>query len=253
MPTNDSFRIEFMGPPGAGKTTLHRRVVEILGRDNPLLSSDQLIASVERSNGVSPVSAADRAIATLRRHFRPKAHRRKALRALSSPADAALSGFEAVSGFLDVSLSLLASASIGPALRMKRAEWLFADLRLAAIADLMQNRRPVMFDELLCQRGFSICLSDISDRTSWGNYFSQMPAPRAVVAVRAPVQVVVDRLIVRGRGDTHQIDDAEAAAELADIACSTLTSRAVPVIEVDSTGDPEVIARDLAQRLRAFA
>lgn len=232
MKVPGSFRVEFLGPPGVGKSTLYQALLPRLEKTPGIIGAPDLAPraalSASRRTGLRKAMEhfrAEYAPAFIREPYRQRLEAR-----IAPQAEHAVAAMENIDGFLAICFQALARQDDGT-LRVKRAKWLVNGLRQAALADMIYGRELVVFDELLCQSGFGLGLHDAASGDAWRDYFAVVPAPRAVVAPNGSERVTVERLSQRESPGSRHLETIEAGARFREIALETLDRRGVEIYE----------------------
>ncbi|MCH8503382.1 MAG: hypothetical protein LAT50_03565, partial [Ectothiorhodospiraceae bacterium] len=139
-----------------------------------------------------------------------------------------------------------------PALTLERMLSFMRSVALARAADRLAGETVVLFDEGLGQRGVSLGQGVQEDEVR--RYFRLMPTPGAVIVVRAPTELIQERLRLRNPDVTRFHAMVERAQRICSLAEESCEERGVPVLTVDASGAAAESARGLAAALsRAWA
>lgn len=216
-------RIELLGPSGVGKTTTLEAA---------------LLATDSTRNWLGPEQLAG---------LYPNPDANDLRQAIDDPA---------VRDFASWFISLVVDTDMRPSQKVSVLTILRRSCYDAAAIEALQLTRPVVHDELLLHRAFSL-LPRVDDiETAAHEYFSRVSLPDAAVIVTADPETILRRTTERGgmpnvyrNLEPAELADTVAKAHrVAEIAAETLTARGLPVLELDTTTDP----RSTADRLTDF-
>jgi len=249
--------IEFLGLPGAGKTTLCRE-----------------LCRYARSLGCKAFEAEEALYVALRRRSRWYSLRRpvkycsyaRGRRWLHEVYSQPCFCCDALAEFLDAHGGMartLAAILRRPeqfqdsALLVKWLVQLFSSYELAA--DMLKRDETMLLDEGFCNRALSIFgyCSGAADPDQVRSYIAAVPAPDAVICIDASAQTRRSRLIERGLPARLKNTDPARRAELERnfeaclaAAAAALAGRGIPVLHVSNDGSLEDCYRDLHARAR---
>ncbi len=242
-------RLELMGPPGVGKTTLlgylqaectRRRVTTVSHRWLPLWTYQERQKSGHLRRRLEEALYARKG---LQRWMRPKLekemvrHEFRALRAAGSPWPE----------FLRLALARGAAAEGGEALALERLQSFMASVALARVTDRLPGNTWVPFDEGLAQRAISLGQGAAMQEVQ--AYLESMPAPDALVLLAAPSEVINARLRQRNPNVTRFREMVDQAARITEEAANICTDRGIPIVRLELGEPPEGAARALVDRL----
>ena len=193
---------EFMGAPGAGKSTLRREVLAALRRrDTPCLTVEEALARALKTGR-------DDILWRLLLKFIP----RRLIRRPNSILSRSRSRGLALSRFLANTPSLPAAVAASEVFaRMKPDEKALALLRITdtaatyqLVSEWAEEDERVVFDEGFAQRTMSVFLSpgaeSSPDRTAAARYMEAAPRPDVAVLVEAETSTCMERLRSRPKG-----------------------------------------------------
>ncbi|MPS68061.1 MAG: hypothetical protein E2586_06170 [Novosphingobium sp.] len=244
-------QVEFVGPPGVGKSAIYHAARARLGRQAiyRTVQEGRLLAATASLDQVSPI----RRISYLSAFQLPRVGDVFARRLAAISSEDSFRQMLHVHGpFLECCIEM-ARTGFGDAF----ARFARLPIMLEQLRDLhLWNRLPadvqILQQDALVQKGWA---SPPSLREA---YFSSVPKPGAVVLVAARAGVIVERLRNRGRRiSAHAgLDDNELhtatvdAAEAFALAAEHLRRRGVPVLEVNGEDQLSDAAEQVAQFLR---
>ncbi|WP_018947463.1 hypothetical protein [Thioalkalivibrio sp. AKL17] len=245
-------RIEFMGPPGVGKTTVVRRLQDDRAPGLPALHAPQWLPlwaehQRKRPNAVTRnLESILYARKGLRRWMRPRLEKEMIRHALRALRDAPGPWPEFLRGALGTP-----DPEIPEALALERLRSFAFSAAQAWVADSLHGQGAVVFDEGLAQRGIS--LGQGMDVARTREYYRRMPAPAAVVRVRASSAEIQARLRTRNPDVTRFNAMVERAFEIGELAGEALGTRGIPVVDIDASGDVESAVQETARALKGLS
>ncbi len=244
-------RVEFMGPPGVGKTTVLRylqdeRVPGVGALHSPLWLPLWAEHQRKRPNAATRyLESALYARKGLRRWMRPRLEKEMIRHALRELRNAPAPWPEFLRGALEGP-----DPGISPALAIERMRSFGFSTAQAWVTDRLAREGAVVFDEGLAQRGISLGQGMDADRTR--EYYRLMPAPAAVVRIEAPATEIQARLRDRNPDVTRFHAMVEQGLEIGERAGETLRERGIPVVEIDASGDFGATAQDAVRALKSL-
>lgn len=115
---------------------------------------------------------------------------------------------------------------------------------LVAAKKADKNKQLVVFDELVVQCGLSLAIRIKSD---WTWYFHEMPLPKHLLVLDAPVEELLKRNLARGA--KNRAEKTLRAVGMMPIIRTLLVNRSVPLIEYDTSRvSPQQIVDEVAKR-----
>lgn len=244
-------QIEFVGPPGVGKSAIYHAVQTRLERRHSYrtVQEGRLLAAMANLDRVSPLRRI-----SYRSAFRlPRIGEAYARRlAVTSMEDSFRHTLRNQADFLECCIEL-ARTGVGDAFaRFARLPILLEHLRDLHLWNRLPGAVQILQQDALVQKGWT-CARQLREA-----YFSSVPKPGAVVVVTARPEVVVERLRGRERRINAHTDlspselhaATTSAAEAFQLGAELLRARGVPVLEVDGEADLPEAAEQVAEFLR---
>ncbi|MDF1614762.1 hypothetical protein [Desulfurivibrio dismutans] len=234
-------RLELIGPPGVGKTTILGALQQALRRQGcavlPARWVPLMVKLKEQQAGpgqrwLESWLYGRRGLQRWMRHKYEKEMVRgeyKRLREAASPWPE----------FLAHGLANSASADENPALRLERMLSFIRQAALAHAVDRLPGREVVLCDEGLAQRGIS--LGQGADPALVQTYFRLMPLPAMVIKVTAPDELIHARLTQRNQAVQRFHAMVEPARAISEEGCRILAERGA-VVAVVNTEQPPAMA-----------
>lgn len=244
-------QVEFIGPPGVGKSAIYHAARARLGRRGSYRTAQEgrFLAALASLHRVSPLQR----LSYLSAFQLPRVGEVYARRlAVRSSEDSFRQTLHAQEAFLEC-CSEMARTGFGDAFaQFARLPIMLEELRDLHLWTRLPSEVHILQQDGLVQKGW-VCA-----RASREAYFSSVPKPGAVVLVAAPPEVVVERLRTRGRrihahlglGDSELHAASVDAAEAFDLAAELLRRRGVPVIELNGEAPLTDSAEKVAEFLR---
>ncbi|ADH85787.1 hypothetical protein [Desulfurivibrio alkaliphilus] len=240
-------RLELIGPPGVGKTTVMGALQQALLRQGRAVLSARWVPLVVKQEQQRAGLLSRRLESWfygrqgLQRWMRHKYEKEmvrgeyKRLREAASPWPE----------FLAHGLENAGSTEVDPALRLERLLSFIRQVALAHAVDRLPGRELVLFDEGLAQRGVS--LGQGSEPAVSQVYFRLMPLPKVVINVTAPTEVIHARLTQRNPAVQRFHAMVESARAISEDGCRMLAQRGAVVVRVDTGQRPrEAVAKAAA-------
>ncbi len=252
-------RIDFMGAPGIGKTTLFNELNKFHSRSKKWLTIQE--AKVYIANGI--LSDHFLSIVNLKKFLinaaRPKGLQKQIVdNVLSSAAtDALLLKQSEWSRYLEFCAYQIGFLQKEPIYRIYLAKWLESILSNVALAEEYNSPHKVLFDESLSQRAPGLlpwdhtsCLKECHD------YFKLMPAPFAVVHLNAKPEQIAKRIIERskvitismqhrGLTRTELLERSKSANAIFQVGAEVLRERGIKVIDLDADKNTIIMVTEL--------
>ncbi|WP_038051992.1 hypothetical protein [Thioalkalivibrio sp. ALJ1] len=242
-------RLELMGPPGVGKTTLlgplqaewkRRGVLSASPRWLPLWAAHERQATGALRRRIETALYARKG---LQRWMRAKLEKEMVRHEFRSLREADAPWPE----FLRLALTRGGEPSESEALTLERMQSFIGSVALARATDRLPGNAWIPFDEGLAQRAISLGLG--APREQVQAYLECMPAPQALVLLTAPPEAINERLRQRNPNVTRFHEMVEPAIEMTETAASICAGRGIPIVQLDAREPPEKSARDLVDNL----
>lgn len=158
-------------------------------------------------------------------------------------------------------LAFIDRSRMRPSQKVAAAVMLRATFAEAATVALRQDAMPILHDELMLHRAMSILPHSREPERDAEVFFGRVPVPAAAVVFTAPAQVIVDRIVGRGRemnvyygldidGVAKIVDAALAVAEQAAV---VLAARDVRVVRIEAAQPVEANAERLDELMKEVA
>ena len=239
-------RIEMIGPPGVGKSTLLAALESTLKRQGVPVDTARWMpyrthADGRRSSRLEEWLYGRKGMQRWMRHKFEKEMVRGELKRLR----------EAVSPwpeFLDHALRGFVVANENPALRLERLQSFVRQVATAHAADRLPGDVPVLFDEGLAQRGVSLGQGSADSEVE--AYFCRLPLPALTVHVLARSEIIHQRLRARNPEVERFHAMVERAREVGNRGCGSIEKRGGEVMVVDSERETVAVAAELANHIR---
>lgn len=243
--------MEFVGPPGVGKSAIFQEARARLGKRGIYRSVQEgrFLAAKASLDRESPL----RRISYLSAFQVPRIGDVYARRlAMSASEGSFRQTLQFQQAFLEC-CSEMARTGVGDAFaRFERLPIMWEHLRDLHLWNRLPGAVRILQQDALVQKGW-VCARQWREA-----YFSSVPKPGAVVLVVAPPEVVMERLRIRGRRINAHVglSDSELhsatvdAAEAFSLGAELLRGRGVPVLEVDGRAPLSDSAEFVAEFLR---
>ncbi|MFW5879567.1 MAG: class I SAM-dependent methyltransferase, partial [bacterium] len=210
-----SKRIEFMGPPAAGKTYLYNVLCNIIknNRYKSMHCYDEFLNIVKKNR-------------TRKNIVYPR-----------------------INEFIQLCIKSLSNSYSDPARNLKRLTWLHDSLELSKDIEKIDSKRCIILDESLCQRGHSVCLTSKDFNLNVIDYFKIMPKPFAIINVHCEYNIIKNRLLKRNTENiTEELSHIEKSISLFKAAREILLNRGVIILDLDSN----MSLNDLTLKMDSF-
>lgn len=243
-------RVELIGPPGVGKTTLLKPLHRELARKGVRVASPRwlpLWAYHDREQTGKRRRRLEAALYRLKgvqRWMRPKLEKEMVREEFRELREAEAPWPE----FLQFGLRRDPDAAVAPALVLERIRSFISSVAEARAADRLPGKTAVLFDEGLAQRAVS--LGQANGEDGMREYFRLMPEPAAVVLVAAPPEVVQERLRRRNPNVTRFHEMVEQALGICEVAEAVSGQRGIHVVRADVSEPAEGVAKGVAKAVR---
>ena len=196
-----SKRIEFIGPPGVGKSFLHEIACNIIKNKNiknviPLFNLDTETLIKNKYCDIN---------------------------------------FPNIENLINTSLHLLGESNTFPKRRLMRSVWLYKSIQLAKIIESCQDPFCFLVDESICQRGHSICVTSKNENKASMRYFREVPCPLAVINVFDRIENI-EKKIKNRKSDNikEELSTIQKSINIFHIAKEILESRGVFVLDINA-------------------
>ncbi len=238
-------RIDFLGVPGVGKTTLYYKLLQQRDDYEKWLTPPEAKILIAKKH----VKANWRSAGELLRLLALQLPNRTLQKKLTENISDTLAGkafqerLQEWMPFIELCSFSLADGSKPPYYRFLLAKWFLSLLNDVALIESADLKHQVLFDDSLSQRATGMMPWDrLSGEQQSRKYFSLMPPPVAVVYLRADPQLIADRLVKRKKVIAqHQdlsyhdlLERTKIAALIVEAGAETLHSRGIPVLMVDA-------------------
>jgi len=222
-----AYRVELIGPSGVGKTTL----VNLIRERHPDEAARGWLLPADIESDIALARAGSTAGQRLRRAVDG-----------TIPED-----------FFATCFRILADSTMKPSQKFSAATILRKSCEELHEIGMLSLDRPLLHDELLLHRAFSLLPQSSDVERDAGEYFQRVPLPDAVCILRVSATEILARVLNRGTRPNCYSDLSDSALHEAilrslracDIARDMLTDRGVAVHEISGEGDPA----DWANRL----
>ena len=162
-------------------------------------------------------------------------------------------------GFANWLISLVDDADLAPSQKVAALVYLRRSCYDVDQIEQLGLRQPVVHDELLLHRAFSLLLHVDDVEGAAREYFRRVDLPDAAVVVNADPDAILSRVngrdripnVYRSSGPDRLPALVTAAHRIAEIATSTLTDRGLTVLELDTTDAPEDAVAHLTEFIAA--
>lgn len=259
-------RIEFLGAPGIGKTTIYCELMRQRKRQDKCLSIDEAKIAITKCylrRHPHTINNISRLI--LLYAFCVTAVQKRLSESISqSMAKKALeSRLESWMPFIEKCSFCLADCTKPPYYRFLLANWFLCQLNDVALVEAHNMDYKVIFDESLSQRSMGILpWNNPVDKKQVRDYFMLVPAPDAVVCMYAKPQYIYERVKARqqnriivqhkGLSDSELMERTKYAAEVVDNGLRVIKERGIPVIEVNACLPVDQIVEKIQQFIWKF-
>ncbi|MBO9517968.1 MAG: hypothetical protein J7493_07855 [Porphyrobacter sp.] len=244
-------QVEFVGPPGVGKSAIYHAVRERLGAKSLYRTAQEgrFLSAKASLEHLGPLQR----LSYLSAFQLPRAGHVYARRlAVTSSEDSFRLNLHHQEAFLEC-CSEMARTGFGDAFaRFARLPIMLEELRDLYLWRRLPPAVQILQPDGLVQKGW-VCARQTREA-----YFSSVPKPGAVVLVGARPEVILERLRTRGRrihahlglSDSELLAASVEATEAFRTAAQVLRHRGVPVLEVDGEGPLHDSAEYVAEFLR---
>jgi len=213
-----SVRIEVLGPSGVGKSTILAAAERLRPPSGTWWGPEQVAAGMSATGPIGE--------------------------ALDDPA---------LRDFVDACLDIVHGLPVSPSSKIAMLTMLRRSARDQRAADLLDVAVPVVHDELLLHRAFSILPQSPDVERDAATFFELAPTPKAAVVVGGDADTILARIAARGTQPNCYagLDDAglrtavEAGLRACEIAVQRLRARGVDVLELDAGPDVDHSAQQL--------
>ena len=241
-------RIDFFGVPGAGKTTLYNELLKSHNRHDRWLTVEEakiIITKRHVRGNFRSLKEFTRLLLLHTVNIRVVQKRLSEALHVSLANKALQKKLEEWMPFVELCGESLGDWSKPPFYRFLLARWFLSQLEDVALVESNYYGDYVLFAESLSQRATGLMPWDYSlvERQSL-KYFNLMPAPYAVVVLRAEPQQVIKHIMKRSRqkiiaqhqglSDHELLERAEIAAMIVEIGTKVLRERGIRILELDA-------------------
>lgn len=241
-------RIDFLGAPGVGKTTLYNSLLQQRGRHEKWLTVEEaklLIAKRYVRNNFYSIKELARLLIlnTVKKRVLQNKLSENICNSLTKQA--LKDKLDDWMPFIDLCGESLGDLSKPSYYRFLLAKWLLSQLDDVVLVESVDFNYTVLFDESLSQRATGLMPWDYSfgERQS-RRYYNLIPPPYAVVYLCAEPQQIIKRItdrpqksfIVQHQGlSCHELlERTKIAAMIVEIGAGILRERGIPVLELDA-------------------
>ncbi|WP_407352676.1 hypothetical protein [Luteimonas sp. R10] len=224
-------RVELLGPSGVGKTTV-------------LQSLKPVLATRPDMEWLGPASL-DKIAAENLCCFSAKERMRLALDEFVPRA------------FIDTCFRIVTASSMLPSQKVAALTILRKSCEASFALRSMDSDTLCIHDELLLHRSISLLPLSADLARDASEYFHLVPVPDIACIVRADVETIVQRALLRehlpncyfGQDEGRMRQVIGASLKVCDAAATVLSSRGVRVIEIDTSAHPGQVSQQFASQL----
>lgn len=239
-------RIDFLGAPGVGKSTLYKQLIDSRGGGSFGLTPKEADLKLAREylNNIPKKNIKEiLAVGTLNNIFLKPLHPIIVDKVIRRVEDESIwAEREQYSEFLNQALLGACVEEKDPVRRLMGANWLFDVIKKVAVVENSKFDDVVLFDESLSQKIYGVTYHDTElDRQEIEMYFNLMPKPLHLVYCYLTPDRVLERLNSRskvipshrGLDETNLLNKITIQMQIAEIGYQVLKSRGINIVELD--------------------
>lgn len=244
-------RIDFLGSPGVGKSTIYSELIKCRNKSSNWVTPEEaaLVLAEEYLAQSTGTTMKYFAIATFRIPFLFQFNKLFANQIINKyGAEILKEKGSNYSDFLDAALSGILSKEKEPMRRLIGINWFYGVYKRTILFENSKSKRTVLFDESLSQKVYGIILSKKSFlKKTIPDYFKFMPSPAGLVYCKTDIEELFERITKRHKviaghsalSKEELLEYIEVQAEISAIGKNIIKSRDIPVIEIDTSNSLE--------------
>ncbi len=232
-------RIEFLGPMGAGKSTIAKELVRSLNKnDSSILINDNQSEKrkiiLEQIRDRSLVNYFFMKLLTIA----PILNNSLTVNRIPSIAWSALENeSNDIDAFVNAVLSIQVSSDTNTKIRLERTWKFIRELADIVFIDKYSSSDIVIFDESILQRGLGISTGILNEKQFIDSFCDTVPLPAMGLYVRADIETLTKRIKIRGREVDRLTNDLKVAVANGKKMVNKLKKRGLKIVEVDGLMD----------------